>query len=181
MSSRKKSRTVVPLRTVERSSSAAAAPAVLTDTLERMKQNVANQMENTMQNASEQIEKVNREFISKFEEVAAFNRNNFEAYNQAANILAAGLKDLSQAVFTTMQSNLENTVTTSKAMMGVKTMRDLFELQSQYMKSCFDSAMSESTKLSEIAVRCTSEAAEPINNRVTAVVETIADRTRKVA
>lgn len=180
MSSRKKSRTVVPLRAVERSS-VAAAPAVLTDTLERMKQNVANQMENTMQNASEQIEKVNREFISKFEEVAAFNRNNFEACNQAANILAAGLKDLSQAVFTTMQSNLENTVSTSKAMMGVKTMRDLFELQSQYVKSCFDSAMSESTKLSEIAVRCTSEAVEPINNRVTAVVETIADRTRKVA
>ncbi len=134
-----------------------------------------------MQNAAEQIEKANKEFLTRIEDAASFNRNNVEACMQAANIMASGMKDMSQAMASTMQASMENAMSTSKAMMGVKTMRDLVELQSNYMKNMLDSMMSETTKISEIAVRCTSEAAEPISERVNNMVVQIADRSKRAA
>jgi phasin family protein len=178
MSARKGRKSVVAVKSAANNVANAFEKSVgpATETFERMKLKVANQMENTMQNASEQMDKVNREFMGRMEEVSSFNRNNMEAFMRAANIMADGMKDISQAMFNTMQSNMENTMATTKAMMGVKTMRDLVELQSQYVKNAFDQAMSESTKLSEMTVRYTSEAAEPISNRVNDVVQNIASR-----
>jgi phasin family protein len=148
---------------------------------EKLKNNFANQMENNMQNASEHVEKATKEFMSRMEEVAALNRNHMEAVMQASNIMAEGVKDMSQAVFSHCQTTLQNSMSTGRAMMGVKTLRELMELQSAYVKGMFDAMMADSTKISEIAVRCTSEAAEPISASVTSVVERIADRTKTAA
>lgn len=164
----------------ERQTSIKSAPALPgAEVFENMRQNVANQMENGMQNVTEQMEKANREFMSRMEEAAAINRNNIEACLKAANIISSGMKDLGQAVSATVQSSMENTMATGKAMMGVKTMRDLLELQSEYMKALMDSMMSETTKISEIAVRCTSEAAEPISECVSDMVVKITDRAKQ--
>ncbi len=134
-----------------------------------------------MQNASDHMEKANKEFFNKVEEASSFSRNNLDAAVQAANIMADGMKDVSQAVFNHMQQSVQNAMATGKAMLAVKTMRELMDLQSEYVRSTMDTLMAESTKISEITVRCTSEAAEPINARVHEVVEKISDRARKVA
>ncbi len=54
-------------------------PPSATEVLSKIKQNVANQMENMMQNPTEQFEKANREFYSRFEEISSFSRNNLDA------------------------------------------------------------------------------------------------------
>lgn len=165
----------------ERQSQGKLASLPGAEIFENARQNVANQMESGMQTASQQFEKANRDFMSRMEEAATLNRNNVEACLKAANIIASGMKDLGQAVSATMQSSMENTMATSKAMMGVKTMRDLLELQSEYLKGIMDSMMSETTKISEIAVRCTSEAAEPISECVSDMVVKITDRAKNRA
>ena len=132
-------------------------------------------------NISEQIEKTQRQLAGSVEEVTTFSKSNVEACTQAASILSSGLQDISQAIFNHMQASMQNAMNTSKALLGVKTMRDLVDLQTAYVKGTFDSLMSESTKLSEIAVRVSSQAAEPINARVSDVVEKISERVKKVA
>lgn len=134
-----------------------------------------------MQNPTEQIEKMNREMASRMEEFANFNRNNVDAALKASNVIAEGMKDMSQAMMANVQQSAQSAIATGKAMMGVKTLRELMEIQSEYIRSVFDSMMSEGTRLSEIAVRCSTEAAEPINARVTEVVEKISERARKAA
>ncbi len=134
-----------------------------------------------MQNAAEQIEKTNREMLGHMEEAAGFHRNNADAFMQAGQVWSEGFKEIHQTMFSTMQSVMENAMSTGKAMMGVKNMRDLMELQSEYYKNLFDQMMSESTKVSEIAVRCSSDAAAPINDRVNQVVEKISSNVKKAA
>jgi phasin family protein len=146
-----------------------------------MQNNAQNPFQNVAQNAAEQIEKANRQLTSSLEEAASFNRNNLDAAVQAANCVAEGIKDVNQAVFGHIQQSLQSAMTTGKAMMGVKSLKDLMELQQEYIKTTFDSFMSESTKISEIAVRCSNEAAQPINARVTEVVGKVSKAATKKA
>jgi phasin family protein len=142
---------------------------------------VKNQMESYMQNPTGNFEKTSKEFMTRMEEAASLNRSHMEACVQAGTIMAEGMKDMSQAVFNNMQTAVQSSVEAGRAMMGVKTLRELMSLQTEYMKSLFDTMMSDSTRISEIAVRCTSEAAEPISASVTSVVEKIADRAKSAA
>lgn len=162
-------------------------------TFDKVKRNVANTvnqtlvtklaqtMESKMQNAAEHIEKANEHISSQLHEVAHFNRDNLDAAVQAVTVVAQGLKDLNQTVFQSIQQALQTAMSTGKAMMGVKNLRDLMEVQSEYVKATFDTVMADSTKISEIAVRCGSQAAEPINARVTQVVEKVSNRAKRAA
>jgi phasin family protein len=168
-------------------------PATNAATFDKVKRNVANSvaetmvskmaktMESKMQNAAEHLEKANREISSRLEEAASFNSNNLDAAVQAVNVVAEGIKDVNQTVCNSIQQALQAAMSTGKAMMGVKNLRDLMELQSEYIKSTFDSVMADTTKISEIAVRCSSQAAEPLNARVTEVVEKVSNRANRAA
>ena len=166
-------------------------------TFDKVKRNVANNvsetvvtkiaktmaltMESKMQNAAEQIEKANRELANRVEEAASFNSNNLDAAVQAVNVVAEGIKDVNQTICNSIQQSLQAAMSTGKAMMGVKNLRDLMEIQSQYIKATFDTVMADTTKISEIAVRCSSQAAEPISARVTEVVEKVSSRAKRAA
>lgn len=168
-------------------------PATHAATFDKVKRNVANNvsetvvtkiaktMESKMQNAAEQIEKANREIASRVEEAASFNSNNLDAAVQAVSVVAEGIKDVNQTVCNSIQQALQTAMSTGKAMMGVKSLRDLMEIQSEYIKSTFDTLMADSTKLSEIAVRCSSQAAEPLSARVTEVVEKVSKGVKRAA
>ncbi len=168
-------------------------PATHAATFDKVKRNVANNvsetmvtkmaktMETKMQNAAEQIEKANREIASRVEEAASFNSNNLDAAVQAVSVVAEGIKDVNQTVCNSIQQALQTAMSTGKAMMGVKSLRDLMEIQSEYIKATFDTLMADSTKISEIAVRCSSQAAEPINARVTEVVEKVSKSAKRAA
>lgn len=134
-----------------------------------------------MQIPGANFEKASKDFMGRMEEAASLNRSHMEACVQAGTIMAEGMKDMSQTIFSNMQTAVQSSVEVGRAMMGVKTLRELMNLQTEYMKSIFDTMMADSTKISEIAVRCTSEAAEPISASVTSVVERIADRAKTAA
>jgi phasin family protein len=61
----------------------------------------------------------------------------------------------------------------AKSLIAAKTVAELTDLQNAYAKSTFDHVVSEATHLSELAIKITSEAIEPLNARVTATIEQI--------
>ncbi len=168
-------------------------PATSAATFDKVKRNVANKMTDTMvstmartmetkmQNAAEQIEKANEQISNKLHEVAHFNRDNLDATVQTVTVLAQGMKDVNQTVMSSIQQSVQTAMSTGKAMMGVKNLRDLMELQTQFMRTAFDSMMADTTKISEIAVRCSSQVAEPISARVSEVVEKVSNRANRAA
>ena len=55
-------------------------------------------------------------------------------------------------------------------------MRDLVDLQSSFAKKSFDSAVAESTKVSEISVKVANEAFQPISAQINATIGKLTSR-----
>lgn len=121
--------------------------------------------------SKDQIEKTSQQLFKGYEELASFGKQNIDAVLQSQTIVAKGVEEMSKALFAFGQASLEVGVATGKAMLAVKNVRELVDLQTNFAKTSFDSLLAEGTKLSEIGVKVANEALEPINARVNATVE----------
>ena len=51
-------------------------------------------------------------------------------------------------------------------MMGAKTPKDFFDIQSEYVRTNFDMFFAESVRLSEMSIKVTNEAFDPLKAQV---------------
>ena len=110
------------------------------------------------------------------EQFAHFHQGNLEAMVKSSQIWATGLQDLSKHMASQAQTTMEETISTFRAMTGVKSLKEAFELQTSFAKSSMEKALSESTKLTETGLKLAEEAAAPITARVNAAVEVFTHR-----
>jgi phasin family protein len=132
---------------------------------------VTKNYEQVMVVTKDQIEKTSQKLFKGYEELAVFGKQNVDAVLQSQTIVAKGVEEMSKALLAFSQASLEVGVAAGKAMLGVKTVRELVDLQTNFAKSSFDTMVAEGTKLSEMGVKVANEALEPINARVNAAVE----------
>jgi phasin family protein len=109
--------------------------------------------------------------VKTAEEFVAFGQGNIEAFVKSSQIWAAGVQDLSKQAAATAQTQFEETMAAFKAMTSVKSLKDLFELQSSFAKSAMEKTMAESGKITDASVKLTEQALAPITARVTIAVE----------
>jgi len=121
--------------------------------------------------AKQQIEKAASQFVKNYEAYTAFTKGNVEAVVASGTIAVKGLEDLSKASIAYTQSSYESSVAASKAALSAKSLREITDLQTSFAKSAFDSALSEGTKLTELSVKVTKEALQPLSARVNVAVE----------
>ncbi|MEJ0062473.1 MAG: phasin family protein [Alphaproteobacteria bacterium] len=118
--------------------------------------------EAAMKTASDQMEKM-----------ACIGRSNMDAMVQSCTIVAKGCEEITKNTMGWVQGVMEQSMTVSKQMLAVKTLRELVDLQSGLMRSWMDNSMAETTKMTEISTRTASQAIAPISQRVNEIVETI--------
>jgi phasin family protein len=106
-----------------------------------------------------------------FDELAAFNQGNFEAFVAAGAAAAKGFETLSQQVFACNQKAVETSVATAKALLGCKTLQDVVEVQGDLTRRGIDEWLAEGNKLSELTVQVANQTAEPINSRLSEAVD----------
>ena len=109
--------------------------------------------------------------VKTAEEFVAFGQGNVEAIVKSSQIWVAGVQDLSKQVAATAQAQFDETMSIFKAMSSVKSLKDMFELQSTYAKAAMEKTMSESGKLTDASLKLTEQALAPITARVTTAVE----------
>lgn len=105
------------------------------------------------------------------EQLAQFHQSNVEAFMKSGQIWATGLQDLSKTMATTAQAAFEESMSTFRALSGVKSLKEAFDLQTSYARTSMEKAMTESSKLTESSLRLAEQAAAPLSARVTAAVE----------
>jgi phasin family protein len=127
--------------------------------------------EQAVQMTQEQVAKANSAFIKGCEDIQGFGKENVEAFVQASTIFAKGAEQISKQVMALTQSSMQSSVSTAKALMGCKTLRDVIDLQADFARSNFDSLVAEGTKLSEMSFKVTNDAIAPIQARVNLAVE----------
>ena len=121
--------------------------------------------------AKDQFAKAAESQFKAADEVAAFGKSNVDAFIQAGSIFFHGFEELTRSFVGLTQAQVETGMSAAKAMIGAKTLTELTDLQNSFTKTAFDTAVSEATQISELAIKIANEAIEPISARVTATME----------
>ena len=108
------------------------------------------------------------------EELVSFGQGNVEAFMKSGQIWASGFQDLSRQMAATAQASFEETVSTFKALSGVKSLKDAMELQANLARTTMEKTFAESGKLTDASFKLAEQALAPITARVTLAVEKFA-------
>jgi len=105
-----------------------------------------------------------------FEAISA-SRDNVETAIECGNMTAALAKDVSAEVLESANQAFSDSLELSKEFFGCRTINDVVELQNRIVRSSVDNFFSKSVKLSGMFFEYTTEALEPINERVAQATE----------
>jgi phasin family protein len=142
-------------------------------TVSNLKEGVAKAtagFEATQAKMKEGVEKA----MKTAEELVAFSQGNLEAVMKSSQIWATGVQDLSKHMAAAAQASLDESMSAFKALTGVKSLKDAFELQSSFARAALEKSLAESGKLTDASFKLTEQALAPITARVSVAVEKFA-------
>jgi phasin family protein len=105
-------------------------------------------------------------------ELSAHSKQNVEALVASATAAQKGAEVLSQHAINYSKSSWEHGVAAAQSMAQARSVQELIELQTNFAKSAMETYVSEVTKMTEILTASVKDSFKPINERVTASVET---------
>ena len=110
------------------------------------------------------------EGVSNF---ADFQKESLTALMASASAFTKGIEKLSaeQTAFT--KSAFEETVATAKAAAAAKTLQEVIELNSEFVRSAVEKNLGQINKVADICAAATKETAEPLTVRYSELVEKI--------
>ncbi|WCT74095.1 phasin family protein [Sphingomonas naphthae] len=105
------------------------------------------------------------------EELVEFSKGNVEALVASARVAAKGSEALAQEAAEYGKKSFETATTAFKGFAAVKSPTELFQLQSDYAKTSFDSAVAEASKLSEGMLKLMGDMFQPLSSRYAVATE----------
>jgi phasin family protein len=107
------------------------------------------------------------------EELNEFNKGNIEAVVESSKVAAKAAETIGQQAAEYGRKSFESASTAMKSFASVKSPTELFQLQSEYARSAFDSLIAETSKNSEAMLKLAGEVMQPISNRLAVAAEKI--------
>lgn len=105
------------------------------------------------------------------EEANEFAKGNLEAVVESGRIAAKGFEALGQDAAEYSRKSFESATAAMKTLAAVKSPTEFFKLQSDYVRSAFDSYVAEASKNTEAVLKLAGDAAQPLSNRFAVAVE----------
>lgn len=105
------------------------------------------------------------------EQFISFGQGNIEAMVKSSQIVATGLQDLGKQIAANAQAALDESMSTFRAMSGVRSIKEAFEMQANFARSSVEKAMSQTGQFTEASMKIAGQAYEPIAGRVNVAVE----------
>jgi phasin family protein len=106
-------------------------------------------------------------------EANANSKKNLEAVVASVTAATKGAEALGAQSMAYSKKAMEDHVAAAKSLTGAKSVQEVVELQTAYAKSAFEAYIAQMTKASETVSASVKECFQPINERVTALVEKI--------
>jgi phasin family protein len=107
------------------------------------------------------------------EEMNDFAKGNVEALVESGKITAKGFETMGQEAADYSRKSFESATAALKSMSAVKSPADFFKLQSDFVRTAFDSYVAEASKNTEAMLKLAGEATQPISGRVAIAVEKV--------
>jgi phasin family protein len=135
---------------------------------------IPTRLEDTAATTQAQVQESSAQLFKAYDELSQLGQGNLEAVVAANQALAKGAEEISKEIFGIAQTSFENAASVAQAFMGAKTLQDVIELNNAVAKNALEHFLANSAKLSEMAFKVTSEAAQPLKARVDAAIEKLA-------
>jgi hypothetical protein len=94
-------------------------------------------------------------------------RQNLSAFMDCCNIAMNVSKQVSAECIAYSNKNFAHNVELSKQVLQCRTLNDMFDLHSRFIKLNLEAFFTESVKLSEMLFQCAGDISEPLNDRFT--------------
>jgi phasin family protein len=111
--------------------------------------------------------------LSALGEANANSKKNLEAVVASVTAATKGAEALGAQAMAYSKQALEDQAAAAKSLTGAKSVQEVVELQTAYAKSALEAYVAQMTKASETVSASVKECFQPINERVTALVEKI--------
>jgi phasin family protein len=107
------------------------------------------------------------EAFKGYEAVPGFDKANVEAVVKSQAALAKGFETISARFAELAKTSVEESIAASQALMGCKTVKDMFDVQGNIARAQFGKMVSEGAAITEIGAKVASDAFAPIASQVT--------------
>lgn len=108
-----------------------------------------------------------------FEGAAAFGQDNMEAFVKSGEIAAKAAEGIGSEISAFTKKSFEDTIAATQDFASAKTVTELFEKQTAFAQSAFDTFVKQSTKMTEIMTSAAKDISAPISERATAATESM--------
>jgi phasin family protein len=99
------------------------------------------------------------------EELTELTKGNVEAIVASGRVAAKGAEAMTQEAAEYSKKSFESATGALKSFAAVKSPTELFQLQSEFAKTSFDSMVAEASKVSESMLKLMGEIAQPLSSR----------------
>jgi phasin family protein len=129
--------------------------------------------------AEQHIEKVTQGLMKACEDINAVCCESVSAVAQSNAAFTKGCEELSRNFGSLMQEQIARTMSASKTFLGAKSLKEYTDLQSEFVKDCFEQWMSGTGKMSEISARAAKETIEPVAKHATLTMSKVAQQVQQ--
>ncbi len=119
----------------------------------------------------EAIQEGFEKMTESFGDIGEISKANAEAAIEAAQISAKGMENVSQEAAAYSKEMFDKSVEAAKALTTAKSPQEFIESQTEFTRSVFESQMAQFAKMTELMTGVTKQAAEPLAQRYTAMVD----------
>ncbi|GAA0213184.1 phasin family protein [Brevundimonas nasdae] len=110
--------------------------------------------------------------VASLTELNAHGKKNLDALVESATVAQKGAEALSQQALGFAKTAWEENLAAGKELSTARSVQEFFELQSAWAKKSVERYVAELAKTNEIVTATVKDSIKPINERVTASVET---------
>ena len=121
--------------------------------------------------ASERAKGAAAKSAKLFEDATAFGKGNVEALVESSKIAAKGFETMGQDAAEFGRKQFEEATAAFKTLASVKSPTEFMKLQSDFVRSAFDSMVAETSRSTETVLKLAGEVVQPISNRIAVAAE----------
>ena len=107
------------------------------------------------------------------EEFVTFGQGNVEAMVKSSQIVASGMQDISKQLAAAMQASLDETMSTFRAMAGVRSIKEAIDLQTTLARNTVEKTLTQTSSVADTSFKIAEQAIAPIAGRVSLAVDRI--------
>ncbi len=101
-----------------------------------------------------------------YDEFATFSKDNIDALVRTNAALTRGLEQLSKSFLDLTTRSIEEAIETSKRFSTVKSVPEAIEFQTKFAQEKFETLITETKKMQELAANILKEASTPLTERL---------------